>query len=349
LETDAMVMMTPCTRPALPLSADRAADRPEFGRRRAGGARDCHDGTGVRPHRREFLGPALGLATVACTTVAVALACRPAAGQAGSRDDRRAAGIDLDALIAAHNRERAEAKLPPLQPNPLLTAAAGEHARDMAEHRKLSHDGSDGSDPPKRVTRRGYRYQEVGENVAEGQTSVTQVMRTWMDSPPHRKNILGDYTEIGVAVAPDAEKILYWCAVFGRPRPKVDLGRSPAELIAALNRARADGKLAPVKEDAELVRVAESFARDLAARRRIDSKNRDGDTPFDVLQRRGYRARQFGLSLASGETDPAKLVRAGLERREERDQLLGLFDRIGVGVAADDDAVPYWVIVLARK
>src|SRR5262245_19783163 len=37
-------------------------------------------------------------------------------------------------LIAAHNRERAAAKLAPLAANEKLGAAARGHARDMAEH-----------------------------------------------------------------------------------------------------------------------------------------------------------------------------------------------------------------------
>src|SRR5438105_5499305 len=127
----------------------------------------------------------------------------------------------------------------------------------MAEHQKLGHKGRDGSDPAKRVKRRGYRFQEVGENVADGQTSVESAMRSWMNSPPHRKNILGDFTEMGAAVVPDAEKTNYWCVVLGRPWPKVDPSQAPAAMIAALNQARAEATKSPVKEDPALARVAQ--------------------------------------------------------------------------------------------
>jgi hypothetical protein len=52
----------------------------------------------------------------------------------------------LQALVEAHNKVRAEEKLPPLKANDKLTLAARDHARDMAEHTHLTHDGSDGSD-----------------------------------------------------------------------------------------------------------------------------------------------------------------------------------------------------------
>src|SRR3954463_15008383 len=70
-------------------------------------------------------------------------------------------------LVAAHNRERAEAKLPPLALEPKLEAAAQAHARDMAEHEMMSHEGSDGSTPAERVKKAGYHYQKTGENVAK--------------------------------------------------------------------------------------------------------------------------------------------------------------------------------------
>ena len=48
-------------------------------------------------------------------------------------------------LIALHNQERVAAKLAPLVANDKLVAAAQIHARDMADHDKMSHGGSDGS------------------------------------------------------------------------------------------------------------------------------------------------------------------------------------------------------------
>jgi uncharacterized protein YkwD len=288
------------------------------------------------------------VATVAMAVLAAAVVV------ASGREPRGASqvpGIDLDALIEAHNRERAKEKLPPLRANALLAAAARDHARDMAEHKKLSHEGSDGSDPAQRVKRNGYRYQDVGENVADGQTTVEEAMRTWMNSPPHRKNILGDFAEIGAAVAQaqDEEKTNYWCVNFGRPWPKLDPSKDPAALLAAVNKARTAAEKASVKEDPELTRVAEAFARDLGARGKLDTKNREGQTPFDLLKERGYRARKFAVLLASGAGDPAKIVRSWLERPQDRDDLLSTFDRAGAGVAADADQVPYWVLILAGK
>ena len=120
-------------------------------------------------------------------------------------------------MLAAHNAERARKQLPPLAFNERLAEAARGHARDMATRGKMSHAGGDRSSPFDRMGRVGYRYQRAGENVAAGQPDVAEVMAAWMHSPGHRRNILGDYTELGAARATANDGTAYWCATFGKP------------------------------------------------------------------------------------------------------------------------------------
>lgn len=53
----------------------------------------------------------------------------------------------IEQLVEAHNQERAMEKLSPLKLEGKLTDAALGHAKDMAEHGVMSHDGSDESTP----------------------------------------------------------------------------------------------------------------------------------------------------------------------------------------------------------
>ena len=253
----------------------------------------------------------------------------------------------LAELLAAHNKARAEEKLPPLTINAKLNEAAFGHARDMAEHDKLTHDGTDGSDPPKRIKRAGYVYKECGENVASGQETVAEAMRSWMESPPHRKNVLGDFTEMGGAVAKSSDGKDYWCVDFGRPIPPVDPVKSPETLIAALNHARSEAKKRPLKANPLLTDIAARFAREVAARKSLDTKDRDGKTAIDALKDRGFQGR-LAIILGSGEGDPEKVVSSWLKEPRDRDSLLSGFNRAGAGVASDSDGIPYWVLLLAQ-
>jgi uncharacterized protein YkwD len=134
--------------------------------------------------------------------------------QAAGEFDRKAA---CDEVVRAHNRLRAEAKLPPLAISSKLTAAAERHANDMAAHEKMNHKGSDGSSPIDRIKAEGYPYRRAGENIAAGRYNTERLMKGWVDSPHHKKNILGSFSQIGVACATGESGKRYWCVTFGLP------------------------------------------------------------------------------------------------------------------------------------
>ncbi|MFF3865373.1 CAP domain-containing protein [Micromonospora sp. NPDC001898] len=115
------------------------------------------------------------------------------------------------------NAERAKAGCGALKINSKLTGAAQAHSQDQADHRKMSHDGSDGSNVGKRLDRVGYVWRAYGENVAWNQQTPAAVMDAWMNSSGHRANILNcSFTEIGVGVATSNGP--YWTQDFGTPR-----------------------------------------------------------------------------------------------------------------------------------
>jgi uncharacterized protein YkwD len=120
-------------------------------------------------------------------------------------------------VIEAHNRLRAEAKLPKLVLSAKLQAAALRHAKDMAATGKMTHQGSDHSEPMDRIKATGYQYRRAGENIAAGRFGIERLMKGWMDSPHHKRNILGSFSQIGVAYATALDGKRYWCVTFGLP------------------------------------------------------------------------------------------------------------------------------------
>jgi len=72
----------------------------------------------------------------------------------------------------------------------------------MLARRYFAHESPKGETVRERSRAAGYDWRAIGENIAEGQLSVNEVMDTWMHSPPHRKNILDpNYKELGVGLA----------------------------------------------------------------------------------------------------------------------------------------------------
>jgi len=123
-------------------------------------------------------------------------------------------------MLASVNAARKQARLRPLTANTLLDKAAQRHAEDMLKRGYFAHKSPAGTTVRERARSAGYEWHSIGENIAYGQTSVDEVMETWLNSPGHRKNILTPgFTELGVGIAmglgPDGKYQVYWVQNFG--------------------------------------------------------------------------------------------------------------------------------------
>jgi len=116
-------------------------------------------------------------------------------------------------VLALVNSEREKAGCGPVAENAKLTKAAQDHSQDMADHKNMSHTGSDGSSMNDRLARVGYNFRSAGENVAAGYGTPESVMDGWMASPGHKANILNcGFKEIGIGLAQPGN---YWTQNFG--------------------------------------------------------------------------------------------------------------------------------------
>lgn len=140
----------------------------------------------------------------------------------GILSDRDYSRTQLDAEMARDlvNSYRKEKGLKPLRLSPELTEAAKLHSRDLSKWDRISHYGSDGSNPWDRVKRTGYKARLAAENVGTGQIDFNEVMRGWKDSPGHNKNLLmADADHMGIALVqdPKTEFKSFWTLVIGAP------------------------------------------------------------------------------------------------------------------------------------
>ncbi len=98
------------------------------------------------------------------------------------------------------NQERTKAGLNSLSMNSSLTKVAMAKAQDMYNNNYFDHQSPTYGSPFDMMTAFGVTYNSAGENIAKGQSSPTEVMNQWMNSPGHRANILNSsYTQIGIA------------------------------------------------------------------------------------------------------------------------------------------------------
>jgi uncharacterized protein YkwD len=107
-------------------------------------------------------------------------------------------------IVRLANKERTR----PLVLNDELTEAAERKLDDMLERRYFAH--SHGSSTPWRFIREaGYDFKSAAENLGRGYETAEEAHRAWMKSKGHRRNILGDFNDIGVAIKRDLIVVMF--------------------------------------------------------------------------------------------------------------------------------------------
>lgn len=93
---------------------------------------------------------------------------------------------ELEELINEHRESVGCKELIWMDP---VAAVAQKHSDDMVRRSFFSHVNPDGVTPFQRLERAGVRYQRAAENIAAGQATAEEVLRSWLNSPGHRRNI----------------------------------------------------------------------------------------------------------------------------------------------------------------
>ncbi|HVT57169.1 MAG TPA: CAP domain-containing protein [Thermoanaerobaculia bacterium] len=127
-------------------------------------------------------------------------------------------------MLTKVNAVRKHAGVGPLTVDSRLDEAAQRHAEDMLKRSYFAHQSPDGKSVRERARATGYNWATIGENLAEGQTTVDEVVDSWMHSRAHRENLLdGRFTQLGLGLAfgrdprTGSYRIL-WVQNLGRPR-----------------------------------------------------------------------------------------------------------------------------------
>ncbi|MBL8087961.1 MAG: CAP domain-containing protein [Chthonomonas sp.] len=121
-------------------------------------------------------------------------------------------------VLVRINQIRSEEKLKPVRLNWKLAEASLWHAKDMASKGYFDHKDSLGRTSKDRIEALGIKdWKVIAQNIAGGAADPATVVKMWMDSPGHRKNILRpDVTEMGIGYYfdPDSKYLKYWVQDF---------------------------------------------------------------------------------------------------------------------------------------
>ncbi len=117
-------------------------------------------------------------------------------------------------ILGLLNAYRKKNNKSPLKWNQICAHYAEKHSQNMADIRKLSHDGiNDRLNSIKNLVK---GYQVGSENVAYSHPGEFNPVEAWSKSSGHNKNMLGLYTDCGIGYVKNANNDHYYTAIFIR-------------------------------------------------------------------------------------------------------------------------------------
>jgi len=139
-------------------------------------------------------------------------------------------------LFDCTNHERATRGLAEFSWDDALAASAAQHAEQMADREALSHQFPGEPNLASRVVQAGASFIALAENVALA-PNATELHTEWMNSPPHRANLLDpNLNMMGIAVV-ERDGELYAVEDFSHAVPALSIEQQE-ERLAAIAKAR---------------------------------------------------------------------------------------------------------------
>jgi uncharacterized protein YkwD len=154
-------------------------------------------GLGARAFTALVVGAVLTLSAAAFTPAAGAAVHRRCA-HANSSVARASPRVLRRAVLCLVNRQRTARHLPRLHASKRLNRSAQGWTNTMVRAGLFSH----GTNFAARISSVGFRWSTAGENIAAGYGTPASVVRAWMASPGHCRNILTpNFLDLGTGLS----------------------------------------------------------------------------------------------------------------------------------------------------
>lgn len=241
-------------------------------------------------------------------------------------------------VLELTNAERAQHGLSPLKWDDQLAFVAKEKSKDMAYHKEMSHDSPILGGFAGLFKRFNVPHIAGSENIAAGQDFPELVVYGWMNSPPHRKNILTpNWTHLGVGYDPNGH---YWTQEFSQKPPgadEVNIEEWEQRVLVLTNEERfKNGGLSPLKWDNTLGKMARAKADDMCLHKILSHDSPVYGSMQDLFKHFRVLYRAGAENCAMGQTSPEQVVEGWMNSPGHRKNILTPnFTHLGVGVALD--------------
>ena len=137
--------------------------------------------------------------------------CFVLTGSSCEKDDSGQSGYDQE-LLNAVNNHRDSIGLSPLVHSDVIWIEANNHSTDMANGAIPF--GHDGFTQRSENIRAVYGLGATAENIAWGNGTADEIVKSWLESVGHRANIEGDFNLTGLSAVKASDGNWYYTQIF---------------------------------------------------------------------------------------------------------------------------------------
>jgi hypothetical protein len=227
-------------------------------------------------------------------------------------------------LLTETNKQRLANGLGSLAINSKLNVAAQNKANDMAARDYWSHNTPDGQTPWTFITAAGYNYITVGENLAYGFATSTDTVAGWMNSAPHRANVLNsNYVDVGFGIinipnyqSSGPETLVV--AMYGKPAAPTAAAPAPVKTstppspTSTSTTAAKSADSVPPETVQSPAPVATTESNDSPAKTKDDTVMGDAKSSEPVTEKRVARVQVMTAGQASWSLFALSLIASGM-------------------------------------
>jgi len=233
------------------------------------------------------------------------------------------------------NGDRSAHGLKRLRYDERLAEVARSHSVDMMTKDFFAHISPTRGTMDDRMARAGLKAAGFAENLAQNR-DLHAAQKGLMESPAHRRAILGDYDRIGIGVVRREDGQLFITQNFAGDFPKVDLAAEPARLLREINEWRDENDRKPLREMEVFSEIAEENSE---AMLRLGELGTERAKQLLESKKPGMRFCRILVFKSTGPPE-AKSMAQALEKQ---------YSIVGIGMAAEAEAADggyLWTTIL---
>lgn len=248
-------------------------------------------------------------------------------------------------ILELINQYRAQQNLPALAFNEDAQNISRMHSQAMAQGMIVF--GHDGFQKRAEALLGLLNGTSIGENVAQGQTSADAVVRSWLNSDAHRKNIEGDYNLTGIAVEKNALGEPFFTQIFiktassdsqpvgNNTPPQMTVADAENQLMELVQNYRRQKGLSEFLVVTSIQNAARKHAQDMAQGKL--PFGHDGFKERVVPLAQGLNRRNASENVAKGNSGLSAILDSWAKSEGHRKNMEGAFQYSAIGAAQSAD------------